>query len=64
MELQAQSSEEGSQALTLDQICDTVLGTRFGYVCGLGHGPKPIGSSSRNRALESSNRELREELAT
>ncbi|KAG1331580.1 hypothetical protein COCNU_02G015480 [Cocos nucifera] len=62
MELQAQSSEEGSHALTQDQIYDTVLGTRPGYVCGLGHGSKPVGSSFRTRALKSSNKELRKEL--
>ena len=64
MELQAQSSEEGSHALTQDQIYDTVLGTWSGYICGLRHGPKPVGSSSRTKALESSNRELCEELVT
>ena len=64
IELQGKSNEERSEPLTQDQIYDTVLGTWSRYVCGLRHGLKPVSSSSKTRALESSNRELQEELAT
>ncbi|KAL5707970.1 hypothetical protein ACHQM5_018814 [Ranunculus cassubicifolius] len=40
-----QPQEEGSIALTDDQIADQVLGIKFGYVQGLGHGV--IAPSSR-----------------
>ena len=42
MELLEKSKEEGN-ALSPDEICDRVLGTRSGYIKGLGYGPKPKG---------------------
>ena len=42
MELLEKSKEEGN-ALSPDEICDRVLGTRYGYIKGLGYGPKPKG---------------------
>ncbi|CAI0420845.1 unnamed protein product [Linum tenue] len=40
--------------MTMDEICDTVLGVKPGYVSGLGHGPKPVTTSSNKkiRSLE------------
>ena len=37
-----EKSKEGN-ALSPDEICDRVLGTRSGYIKGLGYGPKPKG---------------------
>ncbi|OMO68486.1 hypothetical protein COLO4_29630 [Corchorus olitorius] len=34
--------EEGQEARTIDSIVDQVLGTRAGYIKGLGYGPKPM----------------------
>ena len=49
LELQNQPMTEGGQALTEAEICVQVLGSRSGYVKGLGHGPRPPPSSSRSR---------------
>ncbi|KAA0053399.1 CACTA en-spm transposon protein [Cucumis melo var. makuwa] len=38
---QSQSTPEGSQPLSRDEICDRVLGRRPNYSKGLGWGPKP-----------------------
>ena len=45
MELLEKSKEEGN-ALSPEEICDRVLGTRSGYIKGLGYGPKPKGKGS------------------
>ena len=41
LELQKQPVAEGGQALSDADICVQVLGSRSGYIKGLGHGPKP-----------------------
>ncbi|KAA0054670.1 CACTA en-spm transposon protein [Cucumis melo var. makuwa] len=41
LELQSQPTLEGSQPLSRDEICETVLGRRPGYSKGLGWGLKP-----------------------
>ncbi|GMI89456.1 hypothetical protein HRI_002614900 [Hibiscus trionum] len=41
VELQSTSVEEGVEPKTVDDIADEVLGTRSGYIPGLGYGPKP-----------------------
>ncbi|KAK9045790.1 hypothetical protein V6N11_051698 [Hibiscus sabdariffa] len=41
VELQSTPVEEGSDPKTTDDIVDEVLGTRSGYIPGLGYGPKP-----------------------
>ena len=48
LELQKQPVAEGGQALSDADICVQVLGSRSGYIKGLGHGPKPPPSSSRS----------------
>lgn len=40
IELKEKSSLD-DKPLTVDEICDQVLGTRLGYIKGLGYGPKP-----------------------
>ena len=42
MEPLEKSKEEGN-ALSPDEICDRVLGTRSGYIKGLRYDPKPKG---------------------
>ena len=49
MELLEKSKEEGN-ALSPDEICDQVLGTRSGYIKGLGYGPKPKGKGINSNA--------------
>ena len=39
LELQKQPVPESGQALTETEICVQVLGSRSGYIKGLGHGP-------------------------
>ncbi|KAK8494929.1 hypothetical protein V6N12_007913 [Hibiscus sabdariffa] len=41
-ELQSTPVEEGPEPKTIDNIVDEVLGTRSGYIPGLGYGPKPF----------------------
>ena len=53
LELQNQPMTEGGQALTEAEICVQVLGSRSGYVKGLGHGPRRPPSSSRSRHAKS-----------
>uniref|UniRef100_A0A5B6ZAY8 Transposase, Ptta/En/Spm, plant n=2 Tax=Davidia involucrata TaxID=16924 RepID=A0A5B6ZAY8_DAVIN len=43
---QSEPTPEGSKPLTVDEICNRVLGTRAGYICGMGHGMRPESSSS------------------
>ena len=49
MELLEKSKEEGN-ALSLYKICDRVLGTRSGYIKGLGYSPKPKGKGINSNA--------------
>ena len=49
MEMLEKSKEEGN-ALSPDEICDRVLGTRSGYIKGLGYGPKPKGKGINSNA--------------
>ncbi|KAK9031922.1 hypothetical protein V6N11_056208 [Hibiscus sabdariffa] len=46
VELQSTPVEEGTEPKTIDDIMDEVLGTRSGYIPGLGYGPKPNKKSS------------------
>ena len=49
MELLEKSKEEGN-ALSLDEICNRVLGTRSSCIKGLGYGPKPKGKGINSNA--------------
>ena len=49
MELFEKYKEEGN-ALSPDEICDRVLGTRSGYIKGLGYGSKPKGKGVNSNA--------------
>lgn len=44
--------EEGSEPKSIDAIVDKVLGTSFGYIKGLGYGPKPIEKVSHARFVK------------
>ena len=44
------ATEEGKD-INYDDICDEVLGSRFGYVKGLGYGPKPNASKCGHKQL-------------
>lgn len=65
MELLEKSEEEGN-TLSPDEICDQVLGTRSGYIKGLGYGPKPkgkgINSNVKIRKLEENLKEKDAEM--
>ncbi|OMO94560.1 Transposase, Ptta/En/Spm, plant [Corchorus olitorius] len=52
--------EEGQEARTIDSIVDQVLGTRAGYIKGLGYGPKPMKKTKTSNATDS---DLSRELA-
>uniref|UniRef100_A0A9I9ED39 CACTA en-spm transposon protein n=1 Tax=Cucumis melo TaxID=3656 RepID=A0A9I9ED39_CUCME len=64
LELQSQSTPEGSQPLSEDEICDQVLGRRPDYSKGLGWGPKPkarrtaSASSSSTSCSQSTEKEI------
>ena len=60
VELQSIPVEEGTKPKSIDNIVDEVLGTRSGYIKGLGYGPKP--SSSRSKVLEESLKKTQDEL--
>ncbi|KAK8519369.1 hypothetical protein V6N12_025408 [Hibiscus sabdariffa] len=63
VELQSTSVEEGTEPKTIDNIVDEVLGTRSGYIPGLGYGPKPKKNSSANTIdLEKSLKNKEDEL--
>ena len=49
MELLEKYKEEGN-ALSPNEICDQVLGTRSGYIKVLGYGPKPKGKGINSNA--------------
>ncbi|RWR84864.1 Transposase, Ptta/En/Spm, plant [Cinnamomum micranthum f. kanehirae] len=46
LKMQAESLEEGSTAMTEEDIANKVLGTKPCYIVGLGHGVDPMSSSS------------------
>ncbi|KAI3853131.1 hypothetical protein MKW92_023495 [Papaver armeniacum] len=56
--LEEQANKEESERLTKAQICEQVLGSRSGYVKGIGYGPKPNNSSSSAALLRRENEEL------
>ncbi|XP_060184610.1 uncharacterized protein LOC132614224 isoform X1 [Lycium barbarum] len=61
------SGEPGEPCMTIDQIMDTVLGAKSGYVKGLGYGPKPDttrATQRRTAELEDSLRKTKEEAAS
>ncbi|KAK9043089.1 hypothetical protein V6N11_071440 [Hibiscus sabdariffa] len=63
VELQSTPVEEGAEPKTIDNIVDEVLGTRSGYIPGLGYGPKPKKNSSANTIdLEKSLKNKEDEL--
>ncbi|KAH0720493.1 hypothetical protein KY284_005523 [Solanum tuberosum] len=39
----------GESSMTIDEIMDTILGTKSGYIKGLGYGPKPNTTRSTQR---------------
>ena len=49
MELLEKSKEKGN-ALSPNEICNRVLGTRSSYIKGLGYGPKPKGKEINSNA--------------
>ncbi|RVW73135.1 hypothetical protein CK203_060277 [Vitis vinifera] len=53
---------EGGQALKEAEICVQVLGSRSGYIKGLGHGPRPPSSSSKSTHKSHREIELENEL--
>ncbi|KAG6495978.1 hypothetical protein ZIOFF_043815 [Zingiber officinale] len=61
----SQNPEDGIDIVQItDTVCDQVLGTRSGYIRGLGSGPKPVRSTSSDAAssTRSTNAALRERL--
>ncbi|XP_059307640.1 uncharacterized protein LOC132059130 isoform X3 [Lycium ferocissimum] len=61
------SGEPGEPSMTIDQIMDTILGKKSGYIKGLGYGPKPDttrATQRRTAELEDSLRKTKEEAAT
>ncbi|KAG6533984.1 hypothetical protein ZIOFF_007864 [Zingiber officinale] len=61
----SQNSEDVIDVVQIaDTICDQVLGTRSGYIRGLGSGPKPVRSTSSDvtSSSRSTNAVLRERL--
>ena len=62
LELQKQPVPEGGQALKEAEICVQVLGSRSGYIKGLGHGPRPPSSSSKSTHKSHREIELENEL--
>ncbi|XP_070036108.1 uncharacterized protein [Nicotiana tomentosiformis] len=65
-DLRARSVSE-ENPMTIDEIADNVLGTRSGYIKGLGYGPKPITTTTTKRRtaeLEDSLRRAKEDAAT
>ncbi|KAH0773579.1 hypothetical protein KY290_010716 [Solanum tuberosum] len=41
----------GESSMTIDEIVDTILGTKLGYIKGLGYGPKPNTTRSTQRRM-------------
>ena len=40
-DLKAIYTSGGESSMTIDEIVDAILGTKSGYIKGLGYGPKP-----------------------
>ena len=53
-------SEIEGNSMTVDEICDKVLGVRSRYIKGLGHGPKPQQASSSKFKLNQHEEQLKE----
>nr|XP_016498266.1 PREDICTED: uncharacterized protein LOC107817019 isoform X1 [Nicotiana tabacum] len=65
-DLRARSVSE-ENPMTIDEIVDNVLGTRSGYIKGLGYGPKPNTTTTTKRRtteLEDALRRAKEDAAT
>ncbi|OIT21756.1 hypothetical protein A4A49_52839 [Nicotiana attenuata] len=65
-DLRARSVSE-ENPMTIDEIVDNVLGTRSGYIKGLGYGPKPSTTTATKRRtaeLEDALRRAKEDAAT
>ena len=63
LKLQSQPILEGSQPLSMDEICETVLDRQMDYSKGLGWGPKPksrktVSASSASTLCSQSTTEL------
>ncbi|KAH0777798.1 hypothetical protein KY290_009209 [Solanum tuberosum] len=57
----------GESSMTIDEIVDTILGTKSGYIKGLGYGPKPNTTRSTQRRtaeLEDSLRKAKQEAVS
>ncbi|XP_049372582.1 uncharacterized protein LOC125837525 [Solanum verrucosum] len=57
----------GESSMTIDEIVDTVLGTKSGYIKGLGYGPKPNttrATQRRTTELEDSLKKAKQEAAS
>jgi len=53
--------------MTNDEIVDTILGTKSGYIKGLGYGPKPNTTRSKQRRtaeLEDSLKKAKQEVVS
>lgn len=57
--LLAESEAEGN-SMTVDEICNKVLGVCSGYIRGLGHGPKPHQASSSKFKVNQLEEQLKE----
>ncbi|KAG5632744.1 hypothetical protein H5410_004461 [Solanum commersonii] len=56
----------GESSMTIDEIVDTILGTKSGYIKGLGYGPKPNTTRSTQRRtaeLEDSLKKAKQEAS-
>ncbi|PHT87046.1 hypothetical protein T459_09152 [Capsicum annuum] len=57
----------GESSMTIDEIVDVVLGTKSGYIKGLGYGPKPNTTRETQRImaeLEDSLEKAKQEAAS
>ncbi|KAH0669624.1 hypothetical protein KY285_023786 [Solanum tuberosum] len=57
----------GESSMTIDEIVDTILGTKSGYIKGLGYGPKPNTTRSTQRRtaeLEDSLKKAKQEVVS
>ncbi|XP_049380089.1 uncharacterized protein LOC125844797 [Solanum stenotomum] len=57
----------GVSSMTIDEIVDTILGTKSGYIKGLGYGPKPNTTRSTQRRtaeLEDSLKKAKQEAVS
>ena len=52
VELQSIPVEEGTEPKSIDNIVDEVLGTRSGYIKGIGYGPKPSSNISKANLVD------------